>query len=155
MYDALNGDRLAGLHRAAGYENGRYVQAQRGQQHAGRDLVTVRNAHEGVGAVRVDHVFDGVGDQFAARQGVEHAAVPHGDAVVDRDCVEFAADAAGLGYRVGDQSAHVAEVDVARDELSEAVGDGDDRLAEVVVGHAGGPPQGAGAGHHAAVCRGL
>ena len=36
---------------------------------------------------------------------------------------------------------------VAGHELGEAVGDGDDRLAEVVVGHAGGPPQGAGAGH--------
>src|SRR6266508_2850034 len=34
-----------------------------------------------------------------------------------------------------------------RYELGEAVGDRDDRLAEVVVGHAGGAPQRAGAGH--------
>ena len=40
---------------------------------------------------------------------------------------------------------------VAGHELGEAVGDGDDRLAEVVVGHPGGAPQGAGAGHVPAV----
>ena len=45
----------------------------------------------------------------------------------------------------------VAQVDVARYELGEAVGDGDDRLAEVAVGHAGGAPEGARAGHVAAM----
>ena len=34
VHDALDGDRLAGLHRAAGDEDGRDVQPQRGQQHA-------------------------------------------------------------------------------------------------------------------------
>ena len=46
------------------------------------------------------------------------------------------------------------QVHVAGHELGEAVGDGDDRLAEVVVGHAGGAPEGAGAGHVATVGRG-
>jgi hypothetical protein len=40
---------------------------------------------------------------------------------------------------------------VAGHELGEGVGHGDDRLAEVAVLHAGGAPQGAGAGHVAAV----
>ena len=145
------GDRLAGLHRAAGDEDGRDVEPQRGQQHARGDLVAVGDADQGVGAVRVDHVLHRVGDQLPAGQRVEHAAVAHRDAVVDRDRVELAADPAGLGDRVGDEPTHVLEVDVTRDELGEAVGDGDDRLAEVVVGHPGGPPQGAGAGHRPTV----
>ena len=47
---------LARLHRAARDEHGRDVEAQRGHQHAGRDLVAVGDAYHGVGAVCVDHV---------------------------------------------------------------------------------------------------
>jgi hypothetical protein len=75
--------------------------------------------------------------------------VAHRDAVVDRDRVELPPDAARLGHRAGDQATEVFEVHVPRHELGEAVGDRDDRLAEIVVGHAGGAPQGAGAGHGA------
>src|SRR6266576_2141644 len=47
-----------------------------------------------VGAVRLHHVLDGVGDQVARGQRIQHAAVPHGDAVVDRDGVELARNTA-------------------------------------------------------------
>ncbi|GAB3615222.1 hypothetical protein GCM10027415_35620 [Humibacter ginsengisoli] len=40
---------------------------------------------------------------------------------------------------------------MARHELGEAVGDGDDRLAEVAAFDAGGAQQGAGSGHVAAM----
>src|SRR5262249_12547790 len=124
-------------------------------QHAGRDLVAVGDTYERVGAVRVDHVLHGIGDQLAAGQGVQHAAVAHRDAVVDRDRVELAPDPARLRDRAGDELPEVLEVDVPRYELGEAVGDRDDRLAEVVVGHAGGAPQRAGAGHGTAMRGGL
>jgi hypothetical protein len=142
---------LAGLHRPAGDEDHRDVQPHGGHQHAGGDLVAVGDADHGVGAVGVDHVLDAVGDQLAARQRVQHAAVAHGDAVVDRDGVELLGHAAGRLDLAGDQLAQVLQVHVARDELGEAVGHGDDRLAEVLVLHAGGAPQAAGAGHVAAV----
>ena len=96
---------LAGLHRAAGDEHGRDVEAQRRHQHAGRDLVAVGDADQGVGAMGVDHVFDAVGDELARGQAVEHAVMAHGDAVVDRDGVEFLGDAAG-------------RLDLARDQLA-------------------------------------
>src|SRR5690606_19435938 len=56
---------LAGFHGAAGDEDGGDVQAQGGHEHAGGDLVAVGDAHQGVGAVGVDHVFHGVGDDLA------------------------------------------------------------------------------------------
>src|SRR5690606_23354988 len=59
--------------------------------------------------------------------------------------------AAGLLDLAGDQLAEVLQVHVAVHELGEGVGDGDDRLLEVFVLHPGGAPQGAGAGHVAAV----
>ena len=52
--------------------------------------------NERVGAVRVDHVLDAVGDELAAGQRIEHPAVAHRDAVVDRNRVELDAPASGL-----------------------------------------------------------
>ena len=75
----------------------------------------------------------------------------HGDAVVDGDGVEFLGDAAGRLDLAGDQLAEVLQVHMAGHELGEGVDDGDDRLAEIAVLHAGGAPQAAGAGHVAAV----
>ena len=117
----------------------------------GGDLVAVGDADQGVGAVRLDHVLDRVGDQVAGGQAVEHAAVAHGDAVVDRDGVELARDAAGLLDGVGDDPADRLEVGVAGDELGEAVGDRDDRLPEVLTVDSGCAQQCAGSRHVAAV----
>ncbi|MNJ37635.1 hypothetical protein D3C77_324640 [compost metagenome] len=142
---------LAGFHRPAGNEDHRNVQAQGSHEHAGGDLVAVGDAHDGVGAVRVDHVLHRVGDDLAARQRIEHAVVAHGDAVVDRDGVEFLGHATGAFDLAGDQLAQVLQVHMPRDELGERVGDGDDRLFEIFVFHPGGAPQSACAGHIAAV----
>src|SRR5690606_30828838 len=98
-----------------------------------------------------DHVLDCVRDELTAGERVEHARVTHRDAVVDRDGVELAAHSPSLGDRAGDELAHVLEMDVAGYELREAVRDCDDGLAEVVIGHAGGSPQGARTRHGPAV----
>ncbi len=77
----------------------------------------------------------------------------HGDAVVDGDGVEFLRDpASGLDlarYKL----AHILEMHMAGHELGEAVDHGDDRLAEILVGHAGGAPEATGTGHVAAMGR--
>ena len=75
----------------------------------------------------------------------------HGDAVVDRDGVEFLGDAAGLLDLPRHQLAQVLEVDMARHELGEGVHHRDDRLAEIGILHARGPPEAAGPGHVAAM----
>ncbi len=142
---------LARFHGAAGDEDHRNVQAHGGHQHPRGDLVAVGNAHQRVGAVGVDHVLHRVGDDVAAGQRIKHAVVAHGDAVVHRDGVEFLGDAARFLHFPGHQLAHVLQVHVPRHELGEGVGDGDDRLAEVIVLHAGGAPERAGAGHVAAM----
>ncbi|CSC91423.1 Uncharacterised protein [Vibrio cholerae] len=82
------------FHRAARDENRRHIKAHRRHQHSWSDFVTVGDTHHGIGAVRIDHVFDGIGDQFTRWQRVEHAAVAHGDAVIDRNGVEFFGNAA-------------------------------------------------------------
>ena len=141
---------FARFHRTARDEDRRDVEPHRGEQHARRDLVAVRDADEGVGHVGLDHVLDAVGDQVPGRKRVEHPGVAHRDAVVDGDRVELDAPAP---RRVDDflpALADVVEMDVAGHELGETVGDRDDRLAEIGIGHAGGAPEGAGSGHVAA-----
>ena len=141
---AINHDGFAGLHRSARDENGGNVQAQRRIEHARGDFIAVGDAHQGVGSVGIGHVLDGIGDDFARRQRVEHAAVSHGDAIIDSDGIEFLRYAAGLAYGVGDDIANVFKVYVAGDELGIGVGNGDDRFAKVIFLGAGGPPEGAG-----------
>ena len=136
-------DDLARFHRPARDEHGGDVEPQRRHQHAGGDLVAIGDAHHRVGAMGVDHVFDAVGDDFAARQRIEHAVVAHGDAVVDGDGVELLGDAARRFDLAGDQLAEVLEVDVAGHELGEGIDHRDDRLAEVAFLHAGGAPKSA------------
>ena len=75
----------------------------------------------------------------------------HGDAVIDGDGVELLGDAAGLLDLARDELAEILQVHVAGHELGERVDHGDDRLAEVLVLHAGGAPEAAGARHVAAV----
>ena len=138
---------LARLHRPTGDEDGRDVEPQRRHQHAGRDLVAVRDAHQRVGAMGVGHIFDAVGDHLARGQRIEHAVVAHRDAVVDRDGVEFLGYAARGLDLARDQLAEVLEVHVAGHELGEGIGDRDDRLAKIAVLHAGCAPKAARAGH--------
>ena len=151
MDHPIRRDGTAGLHGSARDEDGGDIQPHRREQHPWCDLVTIGDADQGVRAVRVHHVLDRVGDQLATGQRIEHATVAHRDAVVHRDRVELPAHAAGRGDRLGDDATHIAQVHVARHELGEAVRHGHNRLAEVVVGHAGRTPERAGACHVASM----
>src|SRR3546814_10961584 len=64
-----------------------------------------------------------------------------------RDRVELLADAAGLLDLLDHHLAEILEMNVAGHELSERVGDRDDRLLEVAIVHAGGAPERTGARH--------
>ena len=101
--------------------------------------------------MRIDHVFDRIGDQVARRQRIKHPVVAHGDPVIDGDGVEFLGDAASRLDLARHQLPHVLQVHMTRHKLREGIDDGDDRLAEVAILHAGSAPQGAGAGHVATV----
>lgn len=145
---------LARFHGAAGNENGGNIETHRRIQHAGRDLVAVGNAHHRIGAMGIDHIFHGIRNDFARRQRIEHAVMAHGDAVINRDGVEFLGDAACRLDFTGNELAKILQMHMARHELREGIDDSDDRLAEIAVLHAGGAPKAARARHVAAVgCR--
>ena len=101
--------------------------------------------------MRVRHVLDRIRDQLARRQAVEHPVMAHGDPVIDRDRVELLGHAAGLLDFARDQLAEIFQVDVPGHELRERIGDGDDRLVKIRIGHPGSAPEAACAGHVAAM----
>ena len=139
------------FHRSAGDEDRGDVQPHRSHEHAGGDLVAVADAHHGIGLVRVHHVFDGIGDDFAGRKGIEHAVMAHGDAVVHGDGVELGGETAQfLDFRLH-QLAGFMQMRVAGDELREGIHDGNNRFPDLVRLHAGRPPKGAGACHPASL----
>ncbi len=141
---------LAGLHGATGHKHHGDVQAHGGHQHAGGDLVAVGDADHGVGAVRVDHVLDRIGNDVAAGQRIQHTVVAHGDAVVHCDGVELLRHTAGSLDFTRHQLPQVLQVHMSRHKLGERIDDRDDGLAEVIVLHAGGAPEGACPRHVAA-----
>ena len=73
--------------------------------------------------------------------------MPHGDAIIDGDGIEFLRHATCPLDFTGYQLPHVLKVDMPRDELGEGIGDGNDGFLKVRIGHARGAPQGASASH--------
>ncbi|MCY1310239.1 hypothetical protein D9M70_604100 [compost metagenome] len=88
----------------------------------------------------IDHIFNRVGDQLARRQGIEHAVMAHGDAVIDRDGVEFLGNAASCFNFARDELAEVLQMHMARHELGERVHHSNNWLAKILILHAGGAP---------------
>ena len=93
----------------------------------------------------VDRVLDGVRDDVAGREGIQHTGVAHGDAVIDGYGVELPGNATRCLNGLGDQSANLVQVDVAGNELRKGIGDGHDGLAEVLTLDAGGTIESTGA----------
>ncbi len=135
------------FHGAAGDENGRDIEAHGGHQHAGSDFVAVGDADHGIDGMGIAHVLDAVGDQFAGRQGIEHAVMAHGNSVVDGDRIEFGCKAARFVDNFLHMLTDFMEMDMAGHQLGERIDDRDNRPAELLFFHAVGPPEAAGSCH--------
>ena len=68
MRNPIDDDGFSRLHGATGHEDGRNIEPHGRIEHSRRDLVTVGNADNRVRGVRIDHIFDGIGDDFAGRE---------------------------------------------------------------------------------------
>ncbi len=79
----------------------------------------------------------------------------HGDAVIHGDGIELAWNAAGLADGFGHPIAQILQMHMPRYELGVGIDHGNDGLAKLLVLHAGGAPEGARAGHVAALGGGI
>ena len=69
--------------------------------------------------MRIDHIFNAIGDQFARWQRIKHAIVANCNAVIDGNCVELFGHAPCGFYFARDQLAQIFQMHVARHELCE------------------------------------
>ena len=127
----------AGSHGAAGDENGRNVHPQRPHDHARHDFVAVGDADQAVQLVRHDHGLHRVGDELAAGQGVFHPGVPHGDAVIDADGVEFERYAPGFAHRLLDDASQFLQMHMSGDDFDERIANADERFIEILIPDSG------------------
>src|SRR5690606_33392444 len=104
----------AGFHRSAADEYSRDVHAKRAHHHPWRDLVTVRDADHSVEPVGGNNGFQGVGNDFPARQGITHPDVPHRNTIIDTDGVEFKRYAASFADRFFDDFTEFLQMHMAR-----------------------------------------
>ena len=134
---------MAGEHGAAGDEHRGDVHAQRAEQHAGDDLVAVRNAHGRVEGVALDGALEAVGDGLARHERVVHAVVVHGDAVAHADGGDLERHAAGHVDAGLHGFADLIEVVVTGDDIVAGVEHRDKRAFQLLVGQAVGLEQAA------------
>ena len=143
---------VACLHRTSRHEYRRDVQPHGCHEHSRSYLVAVADTHHRVGLVGIDHIFNAVGYQVARRQGVEHAVVPHGDAVVDGYRVELGCETSKflnlLFYKLSD----FVQVRVPGHKLGERVDNGNHGLAYLLLLHSVGSPQSPCSRHAASLC---
>jgi hypothetical protein len=78
--------------------------------------------------------------------------VAHRDTVVDRNRIELDTPTARRVDYLFHSLSNVMQMDMSWNELSEAVGNGNDWLFEVSIVHARGTPQGASACHVSSGC---
>ena len=126
--------KMACKHRAAGNQDGRNVQTSGSHQHAGHDLVAVRDEHQTVQLVRLRQRLYAVRDQLTACQRVLHADVTHGNAVAYADGIDFKRHAAchidaGL-YGFG----NLVQVVVPGDDIAFGAKDRDERTVHFLIG---------------------
>ena len=132
---------MTGEHRAARYQNRGDVQARRSHQHAGHDLVTVRDQHQTVELVRLRQRLDRVRDQLAGSERILHADVAHGDAVAYTDGRDEDGRAARHGNAGLDGGGDLIEVDMTGDDLAVRGDNADDRAVHLLIGHTAGAQQ--------------
>ena len=132
---------MACKHLAAGNQDGRNVQTSGSHQHAGHDLVAVRDEHQTVQLVRLRQRLYAVRDQLTACQRIFHADVTHGDAVAYADGRNEHRRTACHANTCLNRIRDLIEVDMARDDLGICRNHTDDRLPDLLIGHTAGTQQ--------------
>jgi hypothetical protein len=76
--------------------------------------------------------------------------MPHGNAVIDGNGIEFGRKTAQFLDFFFDGLADIMQVYMTGNKLSEGINNADDRFAELFFGHAIGPPETSGTSHQPA-----
>ena len=120
-----------------GDEDGRNVEAQRGVEHPGSDLVTVSQQHQAIETMSFSDRLNHVGNQFAGRQRVVHPFVAHGDPIADAGNTEDKGVATSGVDTFFDETLQIAHAGVAGDQIGKGGRNADKGLVHLLVRHTG------------------
>ena len=135
---------LTGHDAAAIHENGGDVQAGDGHHAARHVLVAPGHRDQAVHALAEGNGLDGVGDDLTTHQRGLHSLGAHGNAVADGDGAELEGRALTYTDTLLDRGGDPVQVHVAGRNVAGQVGDGDERLVQVLVRQAHGHEHGTG-----------
>ena len=99
----------------------------------------------------IHHVLHTVGNDVARRQGIQHTVMPHCNAVVDGNRIEFGGEAALLFYLFLYELTYFMQMHMPRNKLSKRIDYCNDGLSHLFFLHAIGRPQCTSACHAAAL----
>jgi hypothetical protein len=131
----------SGQHRACRHRDGRDIQTAHRHQHPRRDLVAVGQQHDAVQLMRLHDGLDQIGNQFARRQRIVHAAVAHGDAVANPRHAEQKRDAAPGADAPLDLAFEAPHSDMPGNQVGKTRTDPDKGFGHLRFRHAGGIQQ--------------
>ena len=134
--DFVDLGRFSRKDRAAVNKHGGHVQAHHRHHHPGQGLVASGETHQRIIAMPAHGQFHRVGDRFAAGQRRTHAFMAHRDTVRNGDRGEFARRAEGLLHTHLHRLRLSVQRDVARGGFVPAGGNADQRLVNLLLGHA-------------------
>ena len=143
---------FTGFHRTTANKHGRDIQPHRRHQHSRSNLVTITDAHHGIGLVGIYHVFHRIGNDVTTRQGIKHPIMSHRNTVIHSNRIELGSKTTKLLYFRFHQLPDFVQMRMSGHKLSKRVDDGYDRLANHLTLHAIGHPKGTCSCHAATLC---
>src|SRR6266404_5196463 len=111
----------SGAHCSSTDEDGRNIYAHRGHQHAGHNLVAVRNAEHAVKTMRLQNGLNRIGDDLSRRKAVFHSDVSHCNPVIYANGVELERNAPGFANRVLGDASKLLQMPMTRDDVDVGV----------------------------------
>ena len=89
----------------------------------------------------IHHVFHAVGNHVSARQGIQHAVMAHGNAIVHRNRIELFGNTASRLDLTCHELAQVFQMHMPWYKLREGIHNRNNRFLKISVFHARGTPQ--------------
>ena len=120
-------------HRSAGHNNRRNIDAQSRHNHCGNDFVAAADQYHAIQLLRIDHHFNGIGDDLAAGQHAAHTAVALSETITNGNRVDFKRNATSFANTILDQLTQPIQMNMARMHLIVGIDNADKRFCQFLI----------------------
>ena len=122
-----------GHHWPGGYNDTWDIQARCSHEHARGDFVAVGQKDQTIKAMGLGNRLNHIGNQFAGRQRIVHAAMAHGDAVANSGDAEDKGMTTTCVYTFFDEALEITHPGVTRDQVGKGRSNPDKRFVHLLL----------------------